>query len=100
VHRALGPGLLESAYQACLTFERAERGLKVEWQKPLPVIYREVTLDSGYRLETAQPVIARSGSDEAIPKLIVFEGGRLLRYARNDTTEAILRASRPLPRYA
>jgi len=51
VHRALGPGLLESAYQACLTFERAERGLKVERQKPLPVIYREVTLDSGYRLD-------------------------------------------------
>ena len=48
----------------------------------------------------AQPVIARSGSDEAIPKLIVFEGGRLLRYARNDTAEAILRAILPLPRYA
>jgi len=43
VHRALGPGLLESAYQARLTFELAERGLKVERQKPLPVIYREVT---------------------------------------------------------
>ena len=42
VHRALGPGPLESAYQACLTFERAERGLKVERQKPLPVIYRGV----------------------------------------------------------
>jgi GxxExxY protein len=40
VHRALGPGLLESAYEACLAFELAERGLSVERQKALPVIYR------------------------------------------------------------
>ena len=51
VHRALGPGLLESAYEACLTFELAERGLKVEQQKPLPVVYRQVKLDTGYRLD-------------------------------------------------
>ncbi|HEC33743.1 MAG TPA: GxxExxY protein [Chloroflexi bacterium] len=42
VHRALGPGLLESAYEACLAFELVERGLKAEQQKPLPVVYREV----------------------------------------------------------
>lgn len=51
VHRALGPGLLESAYEACLAFELAERGLKIEQQKPLPVIYREVELDCAYRLD-------------------------------------------------
>ncbi len=51
VHRALGPGLLESAYEACLAFELAERGLKVEQQKPLPVTYKEVRLDCGYRLD-------------------------------------------------
>lgn len=51
VHRALGPGLLESAYEACLAFELAERGLKVEQQKPLPVMYKEVRLDCGYRLD-------------------------------------------------
>lgn len=51
VHRALGPGLLESAYEACLAFELVERGLKVEQQKPLPVVYREVKLDCGYRLD-------------------------------------------------
>lgn len=51
VHRALGPGLLESAYEACLAFELAERSLKIEQQKPLPVIYREVKLDCGYRLD-------------------------------------------------
>ncbi len=40
VHRALGPGLLESAYEACLAFELAQCGLKVEQQKPLPIVYR------------------------------------------------------------
>ena len=51
VHRDLGPGLLESAYEACLAFELADRGLNVERQKPLPVIYREVELDCGYRVD-------------------------------------------------
>ena len=51
VHRALGPGLLESAYEACLAFELAECGLIVVQQKPLPVIYREVHLDCAYRLD-------------------------------------------------
>ena len=51
VHRALGPGLLESAYEACLAFELAEAGLSVEQQKPLPLIYRDVKLDCGYRLD-------------------------------------------------
>jgi GxxExxY protein len=51
VHRTLGPGLLESAYEACLAFELIERDLKIERQKPLPVVYREVKLDCGYRLD-------------------------------------------------
>ena len=51
VHRAPGPGLLESAYEACLAFELSESRLKVEQQKPLPVIYRDVKLDAGYRLD-------------------------------------------------
>ena len=51
VHRALGPGLLESAYEACLVFELAQRGLKVGQQKPLPLTYKEVKLDCGYRLD-------------------------------------------------
>ncbi len=51
VHRALGPGLLESAYESCLAFELAQRGLNVERQKSLPVTYREVRLDCGYRLD-------------------------------------------------
>ncbi|HEW79320.1 MAG TPA: GxxExxY protein [Phycisphaerales bacterium] len=51
VHRALGPGLLESTYEACLTFELVEHGLKIEQQKPLPVIYRQVKLNCGYRID-------------------------------------------------
>ena len=47
----MGPGLLESAYEACLAFELTERGLKVERQKPLPVVYRGVRLECGYRLD-------------------------------------------------
>jgi len=51
VHRELGPGLLESAYEACLIYELQLRGLKVESQKPLPVFYKDVMLDCGYRLD-------------------------------------------------
>jgi len=51
VHRALGPGLLESAYEACLAYELAQAGLKVERQKELPLHYRQVSLDCGYRLD-------------------------------------------------
>lgn len=51
VHRVLGPGLLESAYEACLAFEVVECGLKVDRQKSLPVIYKSVRLDCGYRLD-------------------------------------------------
>ena len=51
VHRTLGPGLLESAYEACLVFELARRGLKVVQQKPLPLVYEEVKLECGYRID-------------------------------------------------
>ena len=51
VHRALGPGILESAYEACLAFELAGRGLMVERQKSLPIKYKEVELEVGYRLD-------------------------------------------------
>ena len=51
VHRALGPGLLESAYEACLAYELIQREMKVKQQKPLPLIYRDVQLDCGYRID-------------------------------------------------
>lgn len=51
VHSALGPGLLESAYEACLEFELKRSGMKVERQKALPVIYDCVSVDCGYRID-------------------------------------------------
>jgi GxxExxY protein len=51
VHCALGPGLLESAYQACLCRELGLRGLKFRQQVELPVIYKDVKLDCGYRVD-------------------------------------------------
>ncbi len=51
VHKSLGPGLLESAYLECLFYELRKAGLMVEKQKPLPLIYKEVKLDAGYRID-------------------------------------------------
>ena len=51
VHSALGPGLLESAHEACLQFELTKSGLKVEAQKPLPLVYESVKLECGYRVD-------------------------------------------------
>jgi len=51
VHTNLGPGLLESAYQACLVYELRKKNLKIEVEKPLPLIYEEVKLDCGYRID-------------------------------------------------
>ncbi|WP_343705317.1 GxxExxY protein [Flavobacterium sp.] len=51
VHQALGPGLLESAYEECLFYELKKLGLLIEKQKALPLIYEEVKLDVGYRLD-------------------------------------------------
>ncbi|MCX6187214.1 MAG: GxxExxY protein [Bacteroidetes bacterium] len=51
VHKALGPGLLESAYKECLYYELLKAGLFVEKEKPMPLIYEEVKLDVGYRID-------------------------------------------------
>ena len=51
VHTSLGPGLLESAYTECLYFDLLKSGLKVEKQKPLPLIYKDVKLEAGYRID-------------------------------------------------
>ncbi len=51
VHKALGPGLLESAYEECLNYELEKVGLLVEKQKILPLVYEEVKLDAGYRID-------------------------------------------------
>ena len=51
VHRALGPGLLESAYQRCLAYELGKRGLRVECEVVLPIIYDGQQIDAGYRID-------------------------------------------------
>ncbi len=51
VHTALGPGLLESAYQECLAYELKELGLKVEKEKPIALIYKDIVMDCGFRVD-------------------------------------------------
>ena len=51
VHKALGPGLLESAYQECMYYKIGKSGLWVEKEKPMPLIFEEVKLDCGYRMD-------------------------------------------------
>ena len=51
VHKILGPGLLESAYEECLFYELKKRGLNVVKQKPLPLVYEEVKMEIGYRVD-------------------------------------------------
>jgi GxxExxY protein len=51
VHKNLGPGLLESAYEECLAFELIKAGLRIERQKATPVVYKEIRLDYGYRID-------------------------------------------------
>jgi GxxExxY protein len=81
VHRHLGPGLLESAYQSCLAFELKQLGLKVEEQKPLPVVYKQVKLDCGYRLDMVveDEIIVEI---KAIEKLLPIHDAQVLSYLR------------------
>ncbi len=81
VHRALGPGLLESAYAACLAFEIADNGLKVETEKPLPVVYRQVKVDCGYRLDllVEEKVIVEI---KAVERLMPIHQAQLLSYLK------------------
>ncbi len=81
VHRGLGPGLLESAYEVCLAFELRQMGLKVEEQKPLPVCYKNVKLDCGYRLDLVveDAVIVEI---KAVERLSPIHDAQLLSYLR------------------
>lgn len=81
VHRELGPGLLESAYEACLAFEMLDRGLLVEQQKPLPLRYRGLELDCAYRLDlfVERTVIVEV---KAVEKVLPLHEAQLLSYLR------------------
>lgn len=71
VHRELGPGLLESAYEACLVYELGKEGLNLERQKALPVKYLDVKIDCGYRIDllVEGKVIVELKSIEEIKKI-------------------------------
>src|SRR4051812_41212138 len=70
VHRALGPGLLESAYQQCLAHELTLRGFTVGFEVPLPVVYKGTRVDCGYRLDIVvndAVVLELKSADKIIP---------------------------------
>ncbi|MCF8234710.1 MAG: GxxExxY protein [Bacteroidales bacterium] len=71
VHRELGPGLLESSYEKCLAYELKKRGLKVELQKALPLVYEKIRLEAGYRIDllVESKVIIEVKSVEALDKV-------------------------------
>ena len=81
VHRALGPGLLESAYEECLAYELAKSGLPFGRQVPLPLIYEEVRLDCGYRMDF---VVDRQLLIEvkSLDRLLPIHDAQILTYLR------------------
>lgn len=81
VHTALGPGLLESAYEACLAYELEKMGLCVERQKPIPVVYEHVKLDCGFRADllVERQVVAELKAKESLHPI---DGMQLLSHLR------------------
>lgn len=81
VHRALGPGLLESTYQACLDHELRQRGLFVEREKALPVVYKGVALECGYRVDllVEQTVIIEL---KAVQELTAIHEAQIISYLK------------------
>lgn len=70
IHRALGPGLLESAYQAILIYELQKRGLKVESEKEVPIIYESVRLHTGFRADLVvedKVIVERKSVEQTAP---------------------------------
>jgi GxxExxY protein len=81
VHRTLGPGLLESTYQACLAHELGSRGVRVECHVPLPVRYGAITVEAGYRIDmlVEDLVIVENKSAKA---LLPIHEAQLLTYLK------------------
>jgi GxxExxY protein len=81
VHRQLGPGLLESAYEECLCHELSQDGLTFRRQVPLPVVYKSVRLDCGYRLDI---VVENSVVIElkAVERLMPIHEAQLITYLK------------------
>ena len=81
IHTKLGPGLLESAYRTLMVYELRKRGFEVAFEVPVPVVYEEVKLDAGYRLDLLvnQCVIVEI---KAVEKLIPVHDAQLLTYLK------------------
>jgi len=81
VHRSLGPGLLESAYQKCLAIELRKRGLLVECELMCPINYDGVTIESGYRIDM---LVGRSIiiENKTVEKILSIHEAQLLTYLR------------------
>ena len=81
VHRALGPGLLESAYQVCLAHELGIRGLRVACEHPLPLTYNGLQIDAGYRVDmlVEECVIVEN---KAVARVLPIHEAQLLTYLR------------------
>ena len=81
VHRGLGPGLLESAYEECLCYELNQNGIAFNRQVPLPVVYKDVKLDCGYRMDM---VVANSLVIElkTVERLLPVHDAQLLTYLK------------------
>jgi len=81
VHSALGPGLLESAYQHCLAYELRENGLDVQTEMTLPIKYKSVDIDAGYRLDmlVAERVIIEN---KAVEQILPINEAQLLTYLK------------------
>lgn len=81
VHRTLGPGLLESTYHKCLAYELRESGLEIESEKELPVVYKGVRLECGYRIDL---LVERTVLVElkAVQELNPIHEAQLLSYLR------------------
>jgi len=81
VHKHLGPGLLESTYEACLAFEMADRGLSFEKQKDLPVVYRGVRIDCADRMDflVEAAIVVEL---KAVETLLLLHEAQLLAYLK------------------
>src|SRR5436190_19200607 len=81
IHKQLGPGLLESAYEECLCYELSQQGIVFERQKPLAVAYKSVKLDCGYRLDLVveNKIIVEM---KTVEKLLPIHEAQLLTYLK------------------
>jgi GxxExxY protein len=104
VHRVLGPGLLESAYEACLAYELEKLGFRVERQRTVPVIYEEVKIDCGFRadlLVEGQVIVELKAKEKLHPidaaqalshlRLLKLPVGLLINFHVTDLKEGIKR---------